>query len=196
MSAHAELDVLLRSGNFVPTLGLASVVLVVLSAIVFFLRHRKASESSAIAAGKALQQNGVADTSEPSGPKVTLLYGTQTGTAERFAKQLKNEMSSRYSDSNHYAIVDIEDYKAEEVLCKEQLVFFLMATYGDGEPTDNAADFYNWLIKAGKEAEAGEGQTLLKVCLLVLLLILCIDAHSLRFMPAVLIHHHHDRRKF
>jgi len=96
MSAHAELDVLLRSGNFVPTLGLASVVLVVLSAIVFFLRHRKASESSAIAAGKALQQNGVADTSEPSGPKVTLLYGTQTGTAERFAKQLKNEMSSRY----------------------------------------------------------------------------------------------------
>lgn len=166
MSAHAELDVLLRSGNFVPTLGLASVVLVVLSAIVFILRHRKASDSSAIAAGKALQQNGVADTSELAGPKVTLLYGTQTGTAERFAKQLKNEMSSRYSDSNHYTIVDIEDYKAEEVLCKEQLVFFLMATYGDGEPTDNAADFYNWLIKAGKEAEAGEGQSLLKVCIL------------------------------
>ncbi|KAL0025321.1 hypothetical protein WJX79_005032 [Trebouxia sp. C0005] len=162
MSAHAEIDVLLRSSKFVPTLGLASVVLIVLSAIVFFLRHRKASGSSAIAAGKALQQNGVADTSEPAGPKVTLLYGTQTGTAERFAKQLKNEMSSRYSDSNHYAIVDIEDYKAEEVLCKEQLVFFLMATYGDGEPTDNAADFYNWLVKAGKEAEAGEGQSLLK----------------------------------
>ncbi|DBA86516.1 TPA: hypothetical protein ACH3X2_005492 [Trebouxia sp. C0005] len=162
MSAHAEIDVLLRSSKFVPTLGLASVVLIVLSAIVFFLRNRKASGSSAIAAGKALQQNGVADTSEPAGPKVTLLYGTQTGTAERFAKQLKNEMSSRYSDSNHYAIVDIEDYKAEEVLCKEQLVFFLMATYGDGEPTDNAADFYNWLVKAGKEAEAGEGQSLLK----------------------------------
>lgn len=162
MSGSAEIDVLLRSGNFVQTLGLASVVLVALSAVVFFLRYRKASESSAVGVGKALQQNGVADSPEPTGPKVTLLYGTQTGTAERFAKQLKNEMSSRYGDSNHYAIVDIEDYKAEEALCNEKLVFFLMATYGDGEPTDNAADFYNWLIKAGKEAEDGEGQTLLK----------------------------------
>ena len=163
MSLDAGLDVLLRSSSFVPTLGLASVILVALSAIVLFLRHRKTSEVSAVAAGKAIQQNGVADDPEPTGPKVTLLYGTQTGTAERFAKQLKNEMSSRYGDSNQYSVVDIEDYKAEEMLCQERLVFFLMATYGDGEPTDNAADFYNWLIKAGKEAEAGDGQTLLKV---------------------------------
>ena len=163
MSLDAELDVLLRSGSFVPRLGLASVVLLVLSGIVFLLRHRKTAEPSAVAVGKALQQNGVVYSPEPTGPKVTLLYGTQTGTAERFAKQLKNEMTTRYGDSNQYAIVDIEEYKAEEVLCKEKLVFFLMATYGDGEPTDNAADFYNWLIKAGKEAESGEGQTLLKV---------------------------------
>ncbi len=163
MSIDAELDVLLRSSTFVPTLGVASVVLVALSLVVLYLRHRKSSEQSAVATGKVLQQNGVADGSEPSGPKVTLLYGTQTGTAERFAKQLKNEMTSRYGDTNHYSIVDIEEYKAEEVLCNEKLVFFLMATYGDGEPTDNAADFYNWLIKAGKEAEDEEGQTLLKV---------------------------------
>lgn len=163
MSLDAGLDVLLRSSNFVPTLGLASAVLVVLSVIVLYFRHRKGSEPSAVGVGKALQQKGAADSPEPSGPKVTLLYGTQTGTAERFAKQLKTEMTSRYGDSNNYAIVDIEDYKAEEVLCNEKLVFFMMATYGDGEPTDNAADFYNWLIKAGKEAEDGQGQTLLKV---------------------------------
>ena len=163
MSLDVELYVLSRSSSFVPTLSLVSVVLVTLSAVVLFLRYRKASEPSALAVGKSLQQNGVVEDADPTGPKVTLLYGTQTGTAERFAKQLKNEMSSRYGDSNHYSIVDIEDYKAEEVLCKETLVFFLMATYGDGEPTDNAADFYNWLIKAGKEAEDGNGETLLKV---------------------------------
>ncbi|KAL3141440.1 hypothetical protein ABBQ32_005008 [Trebouxia sp. C0010 RCD-2024] len=162
MSLEVELDVLLRSGGFVPTLSLVSVVLVALSAIVLLLRYRKASDSSALAVGKDIQQNGVVEELEATGPRVTLLYGTQTGTAERFAKQLKNEMSSRYGDSNHYSIVDIEDYKAEEVLCNEKLVFFLMATYGDGEPTDNAADFYNWLIKAGKEAEDGGGESLLK----------------------------------
>lgn len=162
MSLDVELDVLLRSSSFVPTLSLVSVVLVALSAIALFLRYRKASEPSALAVGKSLQQNGIAE--DATGPKVTLLYGTQTGTAERFSKQLKTEMSSRYGESNHYSIVDIEDYKAEELLCEETLVFFLMATYGDGEPTDNAADFYNWLIKAGKEAEDGSGETLLKVC--------------------------------
>lgn len=167
MSGSAELDVLLRSGSYLSTLGLASVLLIAASGLVLYLRHRPAPES-AIQVGKALQQNGVSQPETPSGPKVTLLYGTQTGTAERFAKQLKNEMASRYGDSNHYSIVDIEDYKAEEVLCNEKLVFFLMATYGDGEPTDNAADFYNWLVKAGKEASAGEGKSLLKVSFVAL----------------------------
>lgn len=162
MSLNAELDVLLRSSSYVSTLGLASVVLIGASFFVLYLRQRSTQES-AVEVGKALQQKGSSEPEEHTGPKVTLLYGTQTGTAERFAKQLKNEMVSRYGDDNNYAVVDIEDYKAEEVLCNEKLVFFLMATYGDGEPTDNAADFYNWLIKAGKEVEGGDGKALLKV---------------------------------
>lgn len=52
-------------------------------------------------------------------------------------------------------VKDLEEYKAEEQLANETLVFFLMATYGDGEPTDNASHFYSWLLKAASSGEEG-----------------------------------------
>lgn len=61
-------------------------------------------------------------------------------------------------------VADLEEYSGPEQLAEEKLVFFMVATYGDGEPTDNAADFYGWLLKAGAEAERGGGDQFLKVC--------------------------------
>jgi NADPH-ferrihemoprotein reductase len=137
-----------------PALGLASAVIVILSILVLFFRHQRKPGG---ARKPSVYVNGEqAASEEDERPKVLILFGTQTGTAERFSKQLKLELAARYGDGNRYEVLDMEEFKAEG-LDKEKLVFFMMATYGDGEPTDNAADFYQWLIRASSEADKGTG---------------------------------------
>lgn len=92
---------------------------------------------------------------DPSKPVCRLLYGTQTGTAERFAKQLAKELKTKYGDSTIIDVLDVENYRVEERLTNEKLLVICMATYGDGEPTDNAADFYNWLVKDAEAVKSG-----------------------------------------
>ncbi|KAF0985083.1 hypothetical protein FDP41_000122 [Naegleria fowleri] len=73
-------------------------------------------------------------------PKMLILYGSQTGTAEEFSNTLAQD-AKKYGFN---AISkDMVDFSPEE-LSQEKLVVLLVATYGEGEPTDNARDFYEY----------------------------------------------------
>lgn len=145
-----------------PGIAVASILLLVITFIILYLKPKSSLSNSAPKVAATVRRTSTAN-DDPSRPSVRILYGTQTGTAERFSKQLGNELRRKYGDSTVVEVVDIENYKAETRLPKEKLVLFLMATYGDGEPTDNAADFYSWICSEVEDVENGVKDRYLEV---------------------------------
>ena len=47
---------------------------------------------------------------------------------------------------------------------ENSLAIFCMATYGEGDPTDNAQDFYDWLQENGEEDLSGVNFTVSYNC--------------------------------
>lgn len=81
-----------------------------------------------------------------SGRNIVVFYGSQTGTAEEFAARLAKE-AHRYGMKA--MVADPEECDMEDLTklsdIENSLAIFCMATYGEGDPTDNAQEFYQWL---------------------------------------------------
>lgn len=145
------------------TLALASAAVVTLSVAVLIYRRKSAEKVSStppVAANSNVQRISLED---PTKPRLRILYGTQTGTAERFSKQLGAELRKKYGDSLVVSTVDLENYRGPDQLAREKLLVMCVATYGDGEPTDNAAEFFTWLTKEVEAVEAGEKEPYMQV---------------------------------
>lgn len=83
-----------------------------------------------------------------------VFYGSQTGTAEEFASRLAKD-APRYKFKA--MVADPEEFDMEDLANLSQidnhLAVFVMATYGEGDPTDNALEFYEWLNNSASELE-------------------------------------------
>jgi len=140
-------------------------VAVLLAAVLFYIAKNSGSSKEApdFAAGGAISVsssggtgNGDSKEEEDDGSRVpiTFYFGSQTGTAEGFCKTLASE--SRRAGFKP-SIVDLEDFEADafvESASSNAMVVFLMSTYGEGEPTDNATEFYEWLKDSNGELAA------------------------------------------
>jgi len=122
----------------------------VLGAIVFWFIRRKKSEQQIvsytsikkpIASAKAKQAEATSE-EDLAKPPITFLVGSQTGTAEDYARRLQR---SARRHGFRAKMVDLEDFEPED-LASEPFVIFVIATYGEGEPTDSSAQFYEWIM--------------------------------------------------
>jgi len=91
---------------------------------------------------KALAQgNGSPTPSLPSVP-VTVMYGSQTGTAEGLAKKLVKTLRKSNFEPE---LQDMATYDRAR-LSQEKNLLIITSTYGDGEPPDSATDLHAWLL--------------------------------------------------
>ncbi|NXP01640.1 TYW1 synthase, partial [Certhia brachydactyla] len=89
---------------------------------------------------------------------VKIFYGSQTGTAKRFAKALAEAVTSL---NLPVEVINMGDCDPEDGLAEEtssrNICVFLVATYIDGQPPESAAWFCKWLEEAANDFRVGKG---------------------------------------
>ncbi|KND01448.1 uncharacterized protein SPPG_03252 [Spizellomyces punctatus DAOM BR117] len=95
--------------------------------------------------------------------QLILFYGSQTGTAEDLATRIAKDTTTHFNIPT--LICDPEEYDMTELTRwpgeaegKKWLCGFFMATYGEGEPTDNVVEFYDWIMAGKGKGEDDGGQ--------------------------------------
>ncbi|XP_061868251.1 S-adenosyl-L-methionine-dependent tRNA 4-demethylwyosine synthase TYW1B isoform X3 [Colius striatus] len=88
---------------------------------------------------------------------VKIFYGSQTGTAKRFAKDLAEAVTSLHLPVE---AISMGDYDPDDCLSEEttsrNVCVFLVATYTDGQPPESAAWFCKWLEEAASDFRFGK----------------------------------------
>jgi sulfite reductase (NADPH) flavoprotein alpha-component len=77
---------------------------------------------------------------KPAEP-LLILFGSQTGTAEGLAKRLAGE-SKRLGFAP--SVLPLDEYEKAN-LAAAQMAIIISSTWGDGDPPDNAVNFWSWL---------------------------------------------------
>lgn len=100
---------------------------------------------------KAGRTRNILEKMDESGKNCVVFYGSQTGTAEDYASRLSKEGKSRFGLETMVADLEEYDFDNLDAIPRDKVVMFVLATYGEGEPTDNAVEFYEF-ITAGQVA--------------------------------------------
>ncbi|XP_036897624.1 S-adenosyl-L-methionine-dependent tRNA 4-demethylwyosine synthase TYW1 isoform X2 [Sturnira hondurensis] len=124
----------------------------------FIFKDKNSQEKSVPKATRDLMTNGYISRQKKevfvSGVKI--FYGSQTGTAKKFATVLAEAVTSL---DLPVAIINLKDYDPDDNIVEEvtskNVCAFLVATYTDGRPTESAQWFCKWLEEASSDFRFG-----------------------------------------
>lgn len=87
----------------------------------------------------------IAQRLEQGGHDCVIFWGSQSGTAERFAEALGRDCHTRFGINA--LVADLSDYDAESIaeIPKTHFAISLLSTYGEGDPSDNTATLWDWI---------------------------------------------------
>jgi len=119
------------------TVGAAVVATIVCGNIAWGYWKRRQEEEEE-ANGK---KNGGNEVMQEEEADICIYFGSQSGTAEGFSNEIEEEAKAHGLKAT---VVDLEDFSPED-FAKHKVVILVVATYGEGDPTDNAVDFFKWL---------------------------------------------------
>jgi NADPH-ferrihemoprotein reductase len=79
------------------------------------------------------------------GHQCVIFWGSQSGTAERFAETLARESAAHFGIKA--LVADLSDVDAGSIanLQDTQFAIFLLSTYGEGDPSDNTGGLWDWI---------------------------------------------------
>lgn len=72
---------------------------------------------------------------------VQILYASQTGNSQQIAESLYEQLNEQNTNVH---IANLADFRAKE-LSQKQLLLFAISTHGEGEPPDDAIEFFDFL---------------------------------------------------
>ncbi|KAL8743804.1 MAG: hypothetical protein Q9190_003883 [Brigantiaea leucoxantha] len=104
---------------------------------------------------KAGKTRNILEKMDETGKNAVIFYGSQTGTAEDYASRLAKEGSSRFGLKSMVADLEDYDYENLDTFPDDKVAMFVLATYGEGEPTDNAVDFFEFI--SGEDVSFSNG---------------------------------------
>jgi sulfite reductase alpha subunit-like flavoprotein len=110
------------------------------------LKTLKLLPDTAQATKQADSEKSLIDKMKASGKNMVVFFGSQTGTAEEFSQRLVK--NSRLYGIKGLVVdpeeIDMEDFgRLTEI--ENCVAIFIVATYGEGDPTDNAQELYGHL---------------------------------------------------